>query len=218
MKRTQRENEHIFHFSSDSFSQAINGIQQTRSHRRQYFITFPDFHKANPTLSSESTGAPEKCHNCSSELISGSVYCHKCGTSVSLKDSLGSSQKEVAKPHDYSDIALLLIKIGAILAFILPFATLAGVGFLDYGPFFGPLDNNFLGAFIVAIVLGVIFGIIALRFHKDIVAGRSDRIVHTIILGIVMFVLGSNVSGALVGFGAFLCYISPSVNKARYPG
>ena len=167
-------------------------------------------------MSSEAPGAPAKCQNCGSELIPDSIYCHKCGVSISGKSSTSSNQQNIAKPHDYSDIALLLIKIGAILAFILPFATFAGIGVADYGPFFGPLDNNVLGVFIVAIVLGIIFGIIALRFHKDIVAEKSERIVHTIILGVVMFVLGSNVAGALVGIGAFLCYISPSINKARY--
>jgi len=123
----------------------------------------------------------------------------------------------MAKAPDYSDIGLLLIKIGAILAFVTPLATLAGVGGItSYGRLFGPLSDFFLGAFIVAIVFGVIFGITAWRFHKEIIAGRSERIVHTIILGVAMFVLGSNIAGALVGVGAFLCYVSPSTNKARH--
>ena len=129
-----------------------------------------------------------------------------------------SSRPEETRKPDYSNIGLLLIKIGAILAFVLPFATFAGFGGVttNYGRIFGPLDSFFLGAFIAAVVFGIIFGILALRFHKEIVAGRSKRIVHTIILGVAMFVLGSNVAGALVGIGAFLCYISPSINKARH--
>lgn len=129
-----------------------------------------------------------------------------------------ANQQNISKASDYSNIGLLLIKIGAILAIVLPFATFAGIsGVTNYSRLFGPLDNFFLGAFIVAIVFGVIFGIIAWRFHKEIIAGRSERIVHTIILGVAMFVLGSNIAGALVVIGAFLCYISPSINKAKSP-
>jgi hypothetical protein len=146
--------------------------------------------------------------------VPDSLYCHKCGASISDKSSDVASQQNTRKP-DYSSIGLLLIKIGAILSFVMPFAIFAGVGGVvaRYSGFFDSFGGFFLGAFIPIVVIGIIFGVIALRFQKDIAAGRSERIVHAIILGVAMFVLGSNVAGALVGIGAFLCYISPSINK-----
>lgn len=171
-------------------------------------------------MSSDDPAAQPRCQNCGTELVPNSLYCHRCGVQISGKSSTSTNQQNIGKSTDYSRIGLLLIKIGAVLAFILPFAAIAGIsgvaGYRTSGFLFDSFNGFFLGAFIAIVAIGIILGIIALRFHKDIVAGRIERIVHTIILGIVMFVLGANVAGALVGIGAFLCYISPSINKSRY--
>jgi hypothetical protein len=78
---------------------------------------------------------------------------------------------------------------------------------------FGALPELFLGVFIGFFLISIVLGVIGLKFQKDIVAGNTERIVHAIILGIVIFVFGSNIGGSLVGFGAFLCHISPVTRK-----
>ena len=78
---------------------------------------------------------------------------------------------------------------------------------------FGALPELFLGVFIGFFMISAVLGVIGLKFQKDIAAGNTERIVHAIILGIVIFVFGSNIGGALVGFGTFLCHISPITRK-----
>lgn len=63
------------------------------------------------------------------------------------------------------------------------------------------------GILAVVIGMGMLFGAIAIK--NDIAAGRRERTVHAMILAAVMFFLGSNVAGIVVGIGAFLCYSSP---------
>jgi hypothetical protein len=67
----------------------------------------------------------------------------------------------------------------------------------------------FANIMLVFIGLGMAFGVIAFKFYQDIAYGNTDRITHTLILAVVMFFLGSNVAGIVVGIGAFLCYTSP---------
>ncbi len=145
------------------------------------------------------------CRNCGAILQEGALYCHKCGSIVNPSNIPPQSRIQA----DYSNLGLLLIKVGAIVAFIMPALAFTGIGSVAGMGIFSSMQGMFYGMIAVFIAIGIIFGILALKFHKDIVAGESKRIVHTIILGVIMFVLGSNVAGALVGIGAFLCYLSP---------
>jgi hypothetical protein len=103
----------------------------------------------------------------------------------------------------------LLIRIGAVLAVTLPLLTIAGINVFSGGAFMGTMPGMFAGIIAVIIGMGVLFGAIAFKFHQDIASGNPDRITHTLILAAVMFFLGSNVAGIVVGIGAFLCYTSP---------
>lgn len=110
---------------------------------------------------------------------------------------------------DHFKLGLMLIKIGAALAVILPFLSLVGINIFSGGAFLSSIPGMFVGVLAIVIGIGVLLGAIAFKFHQDIAAGNWDRIVHTFVLAAVMFFLGSNIAGIIVGIGAFLCYTSP---------
>lgn len=140
------------------------------------------------------------CSNCGAERVADALFCHKCGASFTA--SLQSSK-------DHFNLGLLLIRIGAVLAVALPFLTLLGINVFSGGAFFGSMPGMFAGIIVVIIGIGMLFGVLTYKFQQDIAAGNSSRIIHTLILAAVMFFLGSNVAGIVVGIGAFLCYMSP---------
>lgn len=139
------------------------------------------------------------CSNCGAERVADAAFCHKCGTSFA-----GPVQSK-----DHFNTGLLLIRIGAVLAVTLPLLTIAGVNVFSGGAFMGAMPGMFAGVVAIIIGMGVLFGAIAFKFHQDIAGGNYDRIVHTFVLAAVMFFLGSNIAGIVVGIGAFLCYNSP---------
>jgi hypothetical protein len=131
--------------------------------------------------------------------VADASFCHKCGANFA-----GPVQGK-----DHFQLGLLLIKIGAVLAATLPFLTFLGVSFLSGGAFFGAMPGMFANILVVIIGLGMAFEVIAFKFYQDIAYGNHERIVHTFVLAAVMFFLGSNIAGIVVGIGAFLCYSSP---------
>lgn len=131
--------------------------------------------------------------------MADAAFCHKCGTNFAGP----------AKSKDHFNTGLLLIRIGAVLAVTLPLLTIAGINVFSGGAFMGAVPDMFVGVVAVIIGMGVLFGAIAFKFHQDIAAGNHERIVHAMILAAVMFFVGSNVAGIVVGIGAFLCYTSP---------
>ena len=118
---------------------------------------------------------------------------------------------------DYQDlphVGLLLIKIGTIVTFITPLAIVLALVLL---PMPNPLSfaPEFLSyIFAGFIILGFALGIISALFYKDIMNGNSKRITHALVLGIVIFFLGSNVGGLLIAVGAYLCQ-SSSTKRLR---
>ncbi len=139
------------------------------------------------------------CSNCGAERVADASFCHQCGASF----------KNSTQGKDNFKLGLLLIRIGAVLAVTLPLLTIAGINVFSGGAFMGAMPGMFAGVVAVIIGMGVLFGAIAFKFHQDIEAGNYERIVHTMILAAVMFFLGSNIAGIVVGIGAFLCYNSP---------
>ncbi|WP_415282241.1 zinc ribbon domain-containing protein [Candidatus Nitrososphaera sp. FF02] len=140
------------------------------------------------------------CSSCGAERVADAQFCHKCGTSFAAPLQ---SQK------DHFGLGLLLIKIGAVLAATLPFLTLLGINVFSGGAFFGSMPGMFAGIIVAVIGIGMMFGVVTYKFYQDIRAGNHNRITHTLILAAVMFFLGSNIAGIIVGIGAFLCYTSP---------
>lgn len=156
------------------------------------------------------------CSACGSQLPPDALYCHRCGAKVPGRTESPPSAVAATTLQDHFDLGVLLIKIGAIASFVLPLLLIAGAGTMGF-PFFlpGPAGGGlFAGVISSFVILGFVFGVVAALFSRDIAAGSSKRIVHAIILAAVMFVLGSNVAGILVGIGAFLCYTSPR-NRRR---
>jgi hypothetical protein len=98
----------------------------------------------------------------------------------------------------------------------MPLLLIAGFSTIGF-PFFpgGPAGGVFTGVVSSFVILGFVFGVVAAFFYRDVAAGNNRRVVHTIVLAALMFVLGSNVAGILIGVGAFLCYMSPRRNN-RY--
>jgi hypothetical protein len=130
-------------------------------------------------------------------MIQSAAYCHRCGTSSGAP----------ATSKDYFKTGLLLIRAGAVLAVTLPLLTIAGINIISGGAFLNYIPGMTAGILAVVIGMGMLFGAIAIK--NDIAAGRRERTVHAMILAAVMFFLGSNVAGIVVGIGAFLCYSSP---------
>ncbi|AIC17044.1 hypothetical protein [Nitrososphaera viennensis] len=113
-------------------------------------------------------------------------------------------------------LGLTLVRIGGILALVFPAIMLVLMGSLGPGGIFpaGFVPAGFLAIFFGIVVVGAAMGILAFKFRSDIIAGKGERTVHTIILGAVMFFPGSNIAGALVAIGGYLCYSSVN-NKNR---
>lgn len=144
------------------------------------------------------------CAVCGANIAPDASYCHKCGRPVSIQPAA------LQQGSDHFRTGLLLIKVGAVLSLFLPFLTLVGVTTFVNAGIFSAAGGLFLGVFIGVIAIGVVFALLAFKFHNDIAAGKKDRTIHAIILGVIMFVGGSNIAGALVGIGAYLCHTSPS--------
>lgn len=144
------------------------------------------------------------CAGCGATIAPDASYCHKCGRPVSVQPVVPQ------QGSDHFRIGLLLIKVGAVLSLFLPFLTLVGVSTFVNTGIFSAAGGLFLGVFIGVIAIGVVFALLAFKCHNDIAAGKKDRTIHAIILGVIMFVGGSNIAGALVGIGAYLCHTSPS--------
>lgn len=89
----------------------------------------------------------------------------------------------------------------------LPFLTIVGINIFSGGAFLNYMPGVAAGVIAVIICMGVLFGVVAFKFHNDIAAGRRERIVHAMILAAVMFFLGSNIAGIIVGIGARFCAI-----------
>lgn len=140
------------------------------------------------------------CSNCGAEIVQGAAYCHRCGTSFGAP---------ATPAKDHFKTGLLLMRIGAALAVTLPFLTMVGINIFSGGAFLNYMPGVATGVIAVIIGMGVGFGLVAFMFHNDIAAGRRERMVHAMILAAVMFFLGSNIAGIVVGIGAFLCYSSP---------
>jgi predicted nucleic acid-binding Zn ribbon protein len=142
------------------------------------------------------------CGNCGSALPEDALYCHKCGKEIQDKIQAGG-------PKDNFKLGLLLIRIGAALSALLPLLALAGITAFSGGVFLSSMPGMLAGILAVIFGMGALFAAITFKFHNDIARGNKERIVHTLILAIVMFFLGSNIAGIVVGIGAFLCYNSP---------
>lgn len=108
--------------------------------------------------------------------------------------------------HGNFRLGLLLIRVGTILAFLMPLIYVLAIYWLPLPNPFGFASGLLAYLFSFFIVLGFVFGIISAIFYKDIVRGKDSRIIHSLILGMVMFIAGSSIAGIFVGIGAYLCY------------
>ncbi len=115
-----------------------------------------------------------------------------------------------APGRDHFKLGLLLIKVGAIVSFVIPLLILAGISWTGIPLLSGPpgVGSGITAIFSSFIILGFVFAVVALYFYREIAAGKSSRIMHAIILGVLMLFLSSNVGGLLVLLGAILCYTS----------
>lgn len=99
----------------------------------------------------------------------------------------------------------MLIKIGTILAFASPFIILIVFSSL---PIPDPLmfaPEFFTYVLAGFIIMGFVFGVVSALFYRGIIRGETRRITHELILGIVMFSVGSSLAGALIAIGAYMC-------------
>ena len=141
------------------------------------------------------------CPNCGSSLPAGAQYYPCCGA----KTLEGQPRRDT---KDNFRLDLLLIKIGAIVSVVMSILLLAGVIWISFLPGVpGPMQGA-VTIFSTLTILGFVFAVIAGIFYRDISNGNEGRIIHTIILGVLMFVLTSNIAGALVGIGAYLCHVN----------
>jgi hypothetical protein len=101
---------------------------------------------------------------------------------------------------------LLLIKIGFVLVFVIPAIIIFFLGSF-FGSFgiFSMMPGFFLGIMIAFTAIGGVLSIFALKFANDAVRlrdkGKAD---YAIILGIVVFLIGSNIAGILIAIGGYL--------------
>ena len=141
------------------------------------------------------------CANCGSPLHAGAHYCPRCGA----KTVLGPAGREA--PDNFK-LGLLLIKIGIIVSVVMSILLIAGISWLSFLPGLPGPAGGVVTVFSSFVILGFVFAVIAALFHRDIANGNDGRIIHTIILSVLMFFLASNVTGALVGIGAYLCHVN----------
>jgi hypothetical protein len=138
------------------------------------------------------------CSTCGSALAEDALYCHKCGKGIQ-----DGSPARAGEPKDNFKLGLLLIRIGAALSALLPLLALVGITAFSGGAFSGYMPGMFVGILAVIFGMGALFAAITLKFHNDIARGNKERIIHTIILAIAMFFLGSNVAGIVSASGHF---------------
>lgn len=117
---------------------------------------------------------------------------------------------EAAKNNNSSSSSaktgLLLIKIGFALVFVIPMILVSTLGGLvgQFG-FFSMMPMLFLPIIIAFITIGGTLSIFALKFGKDAVRlGQKEKADYAIILGVAVFLVGSNIAGILIAIGGYL--------------
>lgn len=101
---------------------------------------------------------------------------------------------------------LLLIKIGVGLSFVLPIVMILAFGSVvgQFG-FFSAIPDFFIAIMISFIAIGGALSIVALKFGIDANKVRQrSKADYAIILGVVVFLVGSNLSGILIAIGGNL--------------
>ena len=141
------------------------------------------------------------CANCGAPLPAGALYCPRCGA----KSALGPHGREAT---DNFKLGLLLIKIGIIVSIVMSALFVAGISWFSFLPGLPGPAGGVVTVFSSFVILGFVFAVIAALFYRDIANGNDGRIIHTVILGVLMFFLASNIAGALVGIGAYLCHVN----------
>ena len=142
------------------------------------------------------------CGNCGFLLPASSLYCPRCGAKTAALGSPGLGGTDNFK------LGLLLIKIGIIVSVVMSILFIAGISWFSFLPGLPGPAGGVVTVFSSFVILGFVFAVIAALFYRDIANGNDGRIIHTIILGVLMFFLASNVAGALVGIGAYLCHVN----------
>jgi hypothetical protein len=109
-------------------------------------------------------------------------------------------------PHPSVKTGLLLIKIGVVLALVIPIAMIFVFGSIvgQFGVFW-PFPMLFSAIMIVFVTVSWVLSILALKFGYDVVnAGQKYKADYVIILGVVVFLVGSNIAGILIAIGGYL--------------
>ncbi len=111
-------------------------------------------------------------------------------------------------PTPSAKTGLILITIGVALAFVIPIAvTFAFASIIGQFGMFSPLPSDLLfGIVIVFIAIGGALSLAALKFGNDVVKNKKDKkkANYVIILGIAVFLVGSNIAGILIAIGGYL--------------
>jgi hypothetical protein len=154
------------------------------------------------------------CPNCGSPLPTGAQYCPRCGSKTAAANAGGQQQPRPDAGENFR-IGLLLIKIGAIVSVALSLLMLAGISWFSFLPGLPGPAQDAVTVFSSFTILGFVFAIVAAIFYGNIAGGNDGRIIHTIVLGVLMFFLSSNIAGALVGIGAYLCHVNKCRREAR---
>jgi hypothetical protein len=119
---------------------------------------------------------------------------------------MGETSRNTSPSPSSVKTGLLLIKIGFVLVFVIPLITIFIFGsFVGQFGFFQPF-SGFLFAITIAIIsIGGTLSLAALKFGNDVVRlGQKNKADYVIILGIVVFLVGSNIAGILIAIGGYL--------------
>jgi hypothetical protein len=101
----------------------------------------------------------------------------------------------------------LLVKIGFVIALAIPVIMLLLLGNMFGGQavFTFPIPDFFLAIMVWFIAVGWGLSFLALKFGNDVVnSGLKHKADYVLILGIVVFIFGSNLAGILIAIGGYL--------------
>lgn len=102
----------------------------------------------------------------------------------------------------------LLVKIGFVLGLVIPVVMM-----FFFGSIFGQfgvawpisIPEFLLGIMIWFLAVGWGLSLLALKFGNDVVkSGQKHKADYVLILGIVVFLIGSNITGILIAIGGYL--------------
>lgn len=100
-----------------------------------------------------------------------------------------------------------LVKIGFVLGLVLPVVMLFFLGSMFFGQpgFLVPIPDFFMAIMIWFLAVGWGLSTLALKFGIDVVrAGQKHKADYVLVLGIIVFIIGSNIAGILIAIGGYL--------------